>query len=399
MTAANIRASARARDLLRQVHLWVGLALCLPLIGLGLSGSVLVFEDELRGLLKGPAPASAPGQAMNHSIVDMIAAARVAAPTEYVPATYMAPLKPGEPASLRLAVPRGNGPPADAVRVEIDPATLQATVETPDWLRQISFLHTSLLMKNREGRQWVGYLGVAMLLLGITGLVNWWPRWRQWRAAFTVGRDANGYRLHRELHGAAGIWGLLVFITVSFGGVQLAFPESIRTLVDAILPARDLRGAANAIRVEPVKGGSPMSVDEAVALVQATYPDTRLRFVALPARPEQPIRVTLLRDGQDKRVPLLNAFVDPWQRRIIEVQDPRTFSAGESLLAWQHPMHAGQGFGPVWKLLVFLSGLLPLLFSATGLSMWLLKRRRRRAAISAEAPLIDRTYTARRAGE
>jgi uncharacterized iron-regulated membrane protein len=34
--------------------------------------------------------------------------------------------------------------------------------------------------------------------------------------------------------------------------------------------------------------------------------------------------------------------------------------------------------GHIWRALVFLSGLLPLLFAITGVSMWWLKRARRR---------------------
>ena len=59
----------------------------------------------------------------------------------------------------------------------------------------------------------------------------------------------------RELHGMAGIWGLVVFLTVSFGGVYLAFPETrAQRSIDPVLPARDLRAAAAAVKVEPVKG-------------------------------------------------------------------------------------------------------------------------------------------------
>ena len=66
----------------------------------------------------------------------------------------------------------------------------------------------------------------------------------------------------------------------------------------------------------------------------------------------------------------------PWTRRVVDDLDPQRFSLGERMLAWQHALHAGQGLGWVWKILVFLSGLLPLLFAVTGVAMWRLKRRR-----------------------
>ena len=43
-----------ARRLLRQLHLWIGLALCLPMVVVGLTGSILVYRNELAALLNPP---------------------------------------------------------------------------------------------------------------------------------------------------------------------------------------------------------------------------------------------------------------------------------------------------------------------------------------------------------
>ena len=78
---------------------------------------------------------------------------------------------------MRMAPPRRDAPGADVVRVNIDAVSLEAFPEPPNsWLRQIFFLHSTLLMKNREGRQLAGWLGVAMLTMSASGLINWWPR-------------------------------------------------------------------------------------------------------------------------------------------------------------------------------------------------------------------------------
>src|SRR5262249_47725163 len=132
------------------------------------------------------------------------------------PQNYLAPEEQNAPAVVRLA-PAQRGPgPGEQLRVEVDPVTLQAYPQQgTDLLRQVFFLHSTLLLKNREGRQLVGWLGVVMLIMGVSGLVNWWPHGREWRTAFSVSRGAYGYRFNRELHGMAGIWGLLVFIVVS----------------------------------------------------------------------------------------------------------------------------------------------------------------------------------------
>jgi uncharacterized iron-regulated membrane protein len=285
------------------------------------------------------------------------------------------------------------------VRIDVDPVSLQTFQDSDGgFLRQVFYLHSTLLLRNRDGREIIGWLGVAMLVMSVSGLVNWWPRRGRWRAGFGVARGAQGYRLHRELHGAVGIWGLAVFVVVTVAGIYLAFPETLRAAISPVLPARDLRGAAGAIKVEPVKGAAPLGIDAIVALARERVPDTDLRLVFLPARPDQPVRVALLAAGQDRHAPSITVFVDPGARRVVEVFDPRRFSAGETVLAWQHSLHAGEGLGPLWKGLVFLTGFLPLLFAVTGVTMWQLRRRRRPAAAGPNSA-ADPAYSARQAGE
>ena len=385
------------RRIIGQIHLWTGVVLFVPLVVLGLTGSLLVFEDELNNAF-GPSHRAAGGTARPAS--EIIAAARSVAPAGFVPVGYTAPMAPGGLALVRLSPGRRDSPGADMVRISVDPVSLETIPEHPtDILRGIFFLHSTLLMKNREGRQLVGWLGLAMLVMGVSGLTNWWPRRGQWRGAFSISRQANGFRLHREVHGAAGIWGLAVFVVVSLAGVCLAFPETARSVIDLVLPARDLRGSAAALKVEPIAGVQPADIDEAIALARTWVPGAEPGFAFLPARADQPFRIGLLRAGQQRGAPAVTIFVDPWSRRVIEVLDPREYSIGEKILAWQHALHAGQALGWVWKLLVFLCGLLPLLFAVSGVTMWRLRRGRSGSTLAVPAVILDRINSARRAGE
>jgi uncharacterized iron-regulated membrane protein len=380
------------RRLIGQLNLWIGLLLCVPLVLIGLTGSILVFEDELRAAFIPMPQAQAGGP---HSAGEIVAAARAAVPQGHVPSSYAVPPAPGRLATVRLLSPGRQGNARDTVRVDVDPVSLAVFTDVPDdFLRQVFYLHSTLLMKNREGRQIVGWFGVAMLLMAVSGLINWWPRRTAWRNAFIVARKSRGAHLLRELHGIAGIWGLTVFVIVSFGGVYLAFPETVRSVIDSVLPARDLRAVAAAVKVQPVKGAEPLDVYGAVGLAMTGVKDARLAFIFLPVKSDQPYRVALLRPGQERRVTPVTVIVDPWSRQLVEALGPVQFSAGETILAAQHALHSGHGFGLVWKVLVFLSGLLPTLFAVSGVAMWWLKRR-----IAGAVRVIDPSYTARRAGE
>ena len=101
------------------------------------------------------------------------------------------------------------------------------TFALPPLLTFAHQLHGNFLMSRETGRPIVGWLGVAMCLLGVTGLVLWWPKRGQWKYAFKVRRTATGLRFHRELHAATGIWIFVVFMAVSFSGVVIAWPQTM----------------------------------------------------------------------------------------------------------------------------------------------------------------------------
>jgi uncharacterized iron-regulated membrane protein len=220
-------------------------------------------------------------------------------------------------------------------------------------------LHGNFMI-GRDGRTWiVGPLGVAMLLLGVTGLVLWWPRRGQWKYAFLVRRTAQGLRFHRELHAAAGIWIFVIFMAVSFSGVVIAWPQTFG------MPQQGGRGAMPS--VAPQDDAKVLGATEAVIAAKKALPDSEVSSVTIPARSGQAITVQLLSHGAINATVALN----PYTGEVLQVRDPSTNWA-----AWQRPVHQGS-LNPVWKFLVFLSGLVPTLFVVTGLTMWAKKRKRR----------------------
>ncbi len=273
----------------------------------------------------------------------------------------------------------------------IDPVSLQVLGNQQGmtgWVRFFHDLHGQLFISGGLGRELVGWLGIAMLVLGCSGLYLWWPSGGQWKAAFTVRRKARGLRLNRELHGAVGIWSLVIFMIVSFTGVYLAFPQQISAVVNLLSPSRDLRAAMFQARIEPMRGAQPMTVDEAIELARSRAPDARFLNAFLSTRPDQPVRVGLVRGRYEDGAPTITVLVDPYRRSIVEVFDPQTMSAGESFLAWQRALHYGTGLGSLYRLLVFLSGVVIPIFAVTGFLMWWIKRRNRRAGERAKAAIL-----------
>jgi uncharacterized iron-regulated membrane protein len=414
---------AKIRRSLFVVHMWIGLVLGVLLAVLGISGSILVYDDAIADLLAPPPHAEAQGRPLPLDAV--IAAARIAAHVERGAVT-VTPGGPGEAALVRVGAPArpGNGPEAArdgggrdggrdgggrgaqsrdgggqardgaqardsggpgaqanrGVQVYVDPVSGKvlgtAQMSLPPVLAFAHQLHGNFLM-GRGGRSFVGWLGVAMLILGVSGLVLWWPKRGQWKYAFLVRRTAKGLRFHRELHAMAGIWTFVVFMIVSFSGVAIVFPETVRAMVGEQPAAQPAFNFRDGPAVTPQRG-STIGADAAVALAQKALPEGTLRSITLPARRTQAISVSMFGSWGGNA----NVWIDPWSGAVLGVNDPL---ANGDIMAWQRPLHQGAGLGAIWRFLVFLAGFMPALFVATGITMWLKKRQSR---ISMSAPLV-----------
>jgi len=378
------------RRFLGFLHLWTGIIFCIPFVLIGISGSVLMIGHELPNRF---VPNAATGT--YKPAAEIIAAAKTVAPEGRVAVNYDAPAMPGERAVVRFSAPPRQGQagpqrPSAGTRIYVDPVTLEAKVDQPqgqsgpdqapggfNFMRLMHDMHGRLLINGGTGRQIVGWLGVFMCGLGLTGIIMWWPRPGQWRNAFTFRLKGSALRANRETHGAFGIWSLIVFMIVSFSGVYIVFPQAINAVVNASPEIRDLRNQ-RPFPVQPIESATPADADAVATLAKEAVPGGVVRSIGLPASPELPYRVTLSREGDMNGKPRALVIVDPWQNRVMEVRDPDTYTTMNKFLAFQRQLHAGNGVGWWWWIPVFISGFLPALFVGTGITMYLIKRRNKR---------------------
>jgi uncharacterized iron-regulated membrane protein len=357
------------------LHLWIGLAIAIPVMLLGVTGSILAYGDDLERLF-GTIPLAVAAGAMQ-SPQAILAAGQAAAPNGLMANRLTMPSAPRDAAVVRLT---GKGR-AESKLVFIDPVSLQilgSRGSQEGWLRVIHNLHANLLLDGRPGRATIGWIGTVLLSMTITGLYLWWPRPGKWRQALTVKRHAKGYRLHRDLHGVIGFWWLPWLLLTSISGLSMCFPQTIGDAVRTILPGRDLREIATGMKVTVPATARMMGLDESLVLAQSSVSNRVLSVAYVPTRPDQPWRLIFARPGDGGDLPGLTVLLDPYTGTIIEKQDPARYTLGETLLVWLKPLHFGAAAGPFYRALICLTGLSLPLFGVTGFAMWWLKRRARR---------------------
>ena len=302
------------------------------------------------------------------------------------------PERPGEPATIRFrtnSAQRGDNDRGHLVF--IDPVSLQilGQIERPRAARifnTMRTLHATLYVRTISDRSFVGWMGIALILICISGLVLWWPRIGKWRGAFGVAQDARGLRLFHDLHSAVGFWSLIVLLVVSISGLYLSFPRTFRDMVGMVMPLGQFFDEPSIADTPPADFSSDL--DQAVARTLSLVPQSELRDIQLAIRPGGVMVINLSPRNLGAGALQITVSSDPETGQVVYIDDPRVYALGERVVHWQRWLHSGLGLGIIWRVVVFISGFLPLFLAITGIWMWLLKRsqNQKRRSTSLPAP-------------
>lgn len=218
------------RKALFQVHLWIGVALGVYVLVICLSGSVLVYRNELYGRFA-PTPmfVTASGDRMSDEALTAIAQRRHPG---YQVAQIFAGKDPTQAVEIRL-----QGATDRRARF-FDPYTgndlgnsVPAGFRATAWLLD---LHDNLL-SGETGRRVNGVGAVLVLVLAGTGAVIWWPGGKNWRRSLTVAFKRK-QRFTWRLHSALGFWFVGFVVMWGASGLYLSYPLPFSTAVESLEP-------------------------------------------------------------------------------------------------------------------------------------------------------------------
>jgi uncharacterized iron-regulated membrane protein len=367
---------------LLKVHLWLAIILALPMVLIGISGSALLVQREI--LNHSHPGAAATGE--RKTIPELIAAAEKSAPRGATAKRVDLPAVAGASATVRFTPREEDKPELD---IFVDPVSLKVlgnedVVERGPILAFLITIHAFLAMPPPIGLPFVGWNGVIMTFMGLSGLLLWWPRRGQWQGLFFVRKGARGLAFHLDLHRTVGIWGLLVLLAVSISGIYLTFPQKIGPFIKNHFPAAD-------VTTDPLPGYKRFTAD--------VTPDQAIISAQSAVRNAVPMSVELPGDNPSYTVELEPQGFAPTDPRVIVVldgktgsidyiDDPRNYAPTDQVLNVQHNLHFGVGLGWIWAILVFFSGLMPLLFAITGLTVWWKRRRTNETSDVADAVAV-----------
>ncbi|BFT69516.1 PepSY-associated TM helix domain-containing protein [Paenibacillus sp. P36] len=268
----------------------------------------------------------------------------------------------------------------DAGLVYADPGTGKVFGKVQQERREpfatIYNLHRYFLLTDVIGKQqaayFVGFLGIGLLLILLTGIYLWWPGLRKWALGFRFIRNRGKLAYNMSLHKLVGIISIPVLLIITLTGVVNAYEKSIPvwfgfTAKDTI-PASALQSKS---KDQPMIG-----IENVVSLVEKSYPESTLTKIQLPLKPGQSIQVGLKEGFGASNSNNTTVYMDASTGDILYKTNPDL--SINLYNTWRKGLHFATWGGEATKLIYFVFGMTPLLLMFTGIIMWQIKARARR---------------------
>ena len=385
--------SGPLRRVLFQVHLWVGVAAAFYVLVVSVTGAALVFRIHLQRAVH-PELLTARTEGPQADMVTVLERVRDAYPRGRLsgvdaPTTV-------RPTHLAYVTEDGR-----FRTVLSDPVTAEVLGELPEHsvVRTLQDLHFDLLAGS-TGRVINGIGALCLLLLCATGPFIWWPGRTGWRRGLAVDWSRPWKRVAWELHGAVGIWTLVLTAGWAVTGAYFVFPGEFRAAVNRISPLTTVRPPQSN---PDHRAYAPRPTwREMVDLARRAEPDAFVARVVLPATDEASFRV-LFADRRPTPLGsrhLRTVHLDQYTGERLAAPEPPAATLGDTVMAWIGPLHFGNFGGPGIRAVWLVTGLAPGLLAVTGLILWWTRvvaprwRRRRVPQVALQpgapvAPLAD----------
>lgn len=358
------------RKRLWQLHSWLGLAAGLGLLVIGLSGSLLIFHEELEALFNRELVRITPAPAGRLPLDTLLAHAQRQLP-EHEITGWLPQWDAADRADVLYVIRRGD---KEWLVATLDPYTGRllasprlGTTTLTGWLLELHYA----FFADHAGLLAAGVFGLLLLALGFTGVWLYRDFWKN----FLTLRWRRGARiLFSDLHKFVGIASVALNLVFGFTGAYWNFTHVIGEWV---------AGEHGQKRIEQRLYAPTLSFDALARDAAQRLPGFRANFVSLPSDPAA-ANVTLWGTVEPRAW-----FTSPYGSTIVYdaqtsahcmTNDLRAASAWTRAVDSFRPLHFGDFGGPPVKILWALAGLAPGTLAITGFAIWWQRRRIKRQA-------------------
>ncbi|MDC6169758.1 PepSY-associated TM helix domain-containing protein [Paucibacter sp. XJ19-41] len=378
-------------------HRWAGLLMALFLVTAGLTGSALVFREELDAWL---APELRLADPAAGGLLDPFQLRELAEqalpPASRVDAVQFR-VEPGQTVMLRAS-----GPALDHDEVFVNPhdgriqghRSSTAISLAPSQLMPFLFkLHHSLALPGQWGTLLLGLVSLLWTVDCFVGAWLTWPRGRpalpRWKQAWLIKWRSGWQRANHDLHRAGGLWLWAVLLLFAWSSVMFNLRDPVYRPTMALAFSFDDSWDAVPARTEPLQRPR-LDWQQAHRAAQRVMHEMAGRHgfsisaeERLMLNRHRGVYIYMVHSSLDLRARtgntavMIDADTGVWRGQWL----PTGGAMGNTVSNWLGALHMAHVGGVAWRVAVSLIGLLVTGLTLTGLVIWWHKARARGRAL------------------
>lgn len=350
-----------------QLHLWLGVSSGLVVFIVALTGSILVFEDELEPvfypkfhLVEAPKDQSPlPLDNLRATVANAYPDQRIARIVieHHADRTVLFDLVKGKREK-------------DVLSVAVNPYTAEITDtrrENDAFFHIVLQLHRYLCLED-TGKAITGVATVMFIVIMITGLILWWPNRKQTKQRLTVKWNAKFKRLNWDLHAVFGFYVLPFTFLIALTGLVWSY-KWVNSMIFLTFDGKPQvrREAPANVGIHRVPGTLAKITAETNRLLP--YPG-RIQ-VSIPE--SDSLSITISKENETASVDNVVDFLyfDQTDGKLISKRLYDNETKGMKVRRLVLPVHSGSIWGWPTKVLAFIVSLITATLPATGVVIWI----------------------------
>lgn len=346
-------------------HVYLGVTAGFVIAIVGLTGSILVFQEEI-------------DRALNPEFYDILAR------EERLPIDMIIPIVESKYPDIKarnIFLPNERpGTPYVLFDLEtgeetfINPYTGELTgkrMHESSLMHVVEEIHRSLYIPV-VGRYIVGICTLVLIILTISGLRLWIPKkWKKLKAALTVKFSASLKRQNYDWHNILGFYSSPVIILLAVTGFAITFSMVVVPLLFflSFQPPKNI-GQLMGGKSAYTANARQLTPAEILDIVEKEVPEATVRFFAFPKDSTASFRVDVASPGTVRSGKRDLMMIDQYTGDFVFNSRRDLPNIGQAYLSWLTPIHYGSFGGLATRILACIASLIPTVLFITGLIIW-----------------------------
>jgi uncharacterized iron-regulated membrane protein len=353
----------KIKELIRQLHLILGLASGVVVFIVAITGCIYCFEEEIRTLRhKELLFVTAEGSSLPLSA--QINVVKNKYPKQAIKNIR---LKNKADASTEIILKNKES-------VFVNPYTgivLGSYNKDTDFLGVVLKLHRSLLM-NEPGKIITGSSALIFLVMIISGIILWWPKGKRSRKQkFRISSDAPAFRRIYDLHSVLGFYASVLLLFSVLTGLIWSFKWFEAGMYFVTGSKKEERKMLHSEK----SAAGMLPADKFMKATEFLYNRSSECFINLPEDKQGVFRINFVYPSTGFFRKQDQITFDQYSGKILKAQIFEKASNGDKIKATNYNIHTGKVLGLPGQVLMFFASLIAASLPVTGFMMWWKKRK------------------------